>query len=301
MTTPENPTPQQPEQPQQPENQNAPSSEQVNNAQPPQPPQYPQQPQYQPPQSPEEQAAQQEALRNLEQQPQRDESGNPTAYDAVPPPLSGYDEHGQQGQQGQQPPPGYGQQQQQQPDYANAQQPGYGQQQQQPGYGQQQPGYNYPPPPPEYGPLYGTQGERPAGMPPYATWGQRVGAWLIDNVVAAAGFYLADFSYYNWGHGLRVIGWIIAVLGVVWAFYNAWLAGTTGQSTGKRYAGIRLARYADGQVVGGPYGILRLCMNFVFWVVCIIPGVLNYLWPLWDKKSQTWSDKVASSVVVKTR
>ncbi len=143
--------------------------------------------------------------------------------------------------------------------------------------------------------------ERPAGMPPYASWGQRVGAWLIDNLIAAVGFYLTDFSYYHWAHGLRVVGWIIAVVGVIWALYNAWLAGTTGQSTGKRQLGIRLARYADGQVVGGPYGLLRTCMNFVFWVVCLIPGVINYLWPLWDRKSQTWSDKIASSVVVKTR
>ena len=55
----------------------------------------------------------------------------------------------------------------------------------------------------------------------------------------------------------------------------------------------------DNQSLG--YGLLRLFMNVVFWVVCLIPGLLNYLWPLWDPKSQTWSDKIASSVVVKTQ
>jgi uncharacterized RDD family membrane protein YckC len=54
----------------------------------------------------------------------------------------------------------------------------------------------------------------------------------------------------------------------------------------------------DGQVVGPAYGLLRLFLNVVFWVVCAIPGIFNYLWPLWDRKSQTWSDKIASSVVV---
>jgi len=199
-------------------------------------------------------------------------------------------------------PPTYGQP----PSYASAEQgPGQGQQQGQPG--QQQPGFGYPPPPPpEYGApqqgggQYGVTGQ-PPGIPPYASWGQRAGAWLIDNIAALIGIGLTEASYYDWATGARVISWIIAVAGVVWAVYNAYLAGQTGQSTGKRLVGIRLARYADGQVVGPAYGILRLFMNVVFWVICFIPGVLNYLWPLWDPKSQTWSDKIASSVVVQTR
>jgi uncharacterized RDD family membrane protein YckC len=138
-------------------------------------------------------------------------------------------------------------------------------------------------------------------MPPFATWWQRVGAWLIDNLPALVGGWLTDVAYYDWGNGPRVTGWVISFVGLVWAIYNAYLAGKTGQSTGKRLAGIRLARYADGQVVGAAYGILRLFMNAVFWAICVIPGVLNYLWPLWDQKSQTWSDKIASSVVVQAR
>jgi uncharacterized RDD family membrane protein YckC len=138
-------------------------------------------------------------------------------------------------------------------------------------------------------------------MPPFATWWQRVGAWLIDNLPAVIGGWITDIAYYDWGNGARVVGWIISVAGLVWAIYNAALAGRTGQSTGKRMAGIRLARYTDGQVVGTWYGILRLFMNAVFWAICVIPGILNYLWPLWDQKSQTWSDKIASSVVVRAR
>jgi uncharacterized RDD family membrane protein YckC len=220
-----------------------------------------------------------DALRDLDRQPRVDEQGFPTAYTAVPPPLG-----------------------QQQDPYAE--QP-YGRQ------GQQPPGYGYPPPPaPEYGNApygsapygsapYGTG--QPPGMPPYAGWGQRVGAWLIDNIVAAIGISLAEAAYYDWGNGARVVAWVVLVAGVAWSLYNAYLAGKTGQSTGKRTVGIRLARYADGQVVGPAFAFLRLFMNVVFWVICFIPGLLNYLWPLWDQKSQTWSDKIASSVVVRAR
>jgi uncharacterized RDD family membrane protein YckC len=260
--------------------------------------------------------APEDALRELHQQPRVDEQGNPTAYTAVPPPLNQQQQPGQP-QQAWQPPnehgqqqPGHGQQpgyDQQQPSYA--QQPGYGQQ---PEYGRPQPqdqpppGYGYPPPPPPgYGPQYGGAPlgatGLPPGMPPFATWWQRVGAWLIDNGIALIGGWLTDAAYYDWGNGPRITGWVISVVGLVWAVYNAYLAGKAGQSTGKRMAGIRLARYSDGQVVGPAYGILRLFMNAVFWAICVIPGILNYLWPLWDQKSQTWSDKIASSVVVQAR
>jgi uncharacterized RDD family membrane protein YckC len=210
---------------------------------------------------------------------------------------SPYGQAGQPGQQGQQ-----------------AQQPGHGQQQ---GYGQQaygqqtqqQPGYGYPPPPPDYGnaPYPGAYANapygaaQPPGMPPYAGWGQRVGAWLIDNIVAGIGISMTEAAYYDWGNGARAVAWVVLIIGVVWSLYNAYLAGQTGQSTGKRILGIRLARYADGQVVGPAFALLRLFMNVVFWVICFIPGLLNYLWPLWDQKSQTWSDKIASSVVVRAR
>jgi uncharacterized RDD family membrane protein YckC len=288
VTTPENPNPEQPEEPE-------PSSAE-------QPPHYgqPPQPPDPTPPAPPPPAGQDEALGRHEQQPRIDAAGNPTAHAAVPP-LSDYSQPGPAQGQGQAQPqdpwqaPG-------QPVFANSHQPGHDQQQQQPNYGQQQqPGYGYPPPPSDYGAPYGSRAERPAGMPPYAGWGQRAVAWLIDNLVAAIGLDLLEASYYDWGNGVRILSWVLAILGVIWSVYNAYLAGQTGQSTGKRMMHIRLARFVDGQVVGGGYGILRLFMNAVFWVVCLIPGLLNYLWPLWDPKSQTWSDKIASSVVVKTQ
>ena len=284
----------------------------------------PQEPRDEEPRPEQQQVNPEDALRDLGQQPRVDEQGFPTAYTAVPPPLGQQqDPYHQQDPYVQQPsgydqPPVYGQpptaqqvpqgaptgQPFGQPGYGQQQAPVYGQQGQQQPYGQ--PGYGYPPPPaPEYGSApygnapYGTG--QPPGMPPYAGWGQRVGAWLIDNIVAAIGISMTEAAYYDWGNGARAAAWVVLVIGVVWSVYNAYQAGQTGQSAGKRTLGIRLARYADGQPVGGAFGLLRLFMNVVFWVICFIPGVLNYLWPLWDQKSQTWSDKIASSVVVRAR
>ena len=294
MTTPDNASPQDPQDPRRPRAQ---EPEQINGT---------------------------DALRDLGQQPRVDEQGQPTAYTAVPPPLGQQQDPYVQQPTGYDQPPVYGQpptaqQVPQDAPYGQSYgQPGYGRQPspygQQPGYGQQQtqqqPGYGYPPPPPpgyENAPYPGAYANapygagQPPGMPPYAGWGQRVGAWLIDNIVAGIGISMTEAAYYDWGNAARAVAWVVLIIGVVWSLYNAYLAGQTGQSTGKRILGIRLARYADGQVVGPAFALLRLFMNVVFWVICFIPGLLNYLWPLWDQKSQTWSDKIASSVVVRAR
>ena len=42
----------------------------------------------------------------------------------------------------------------------------------------------------------------------------------------------------------------------------------------------------------------RLAIIFVS-ALFILPIVLDYLWPLWDKKNQALHDKVVGSVVVK--
>lgn len=35
-----------------------------------------------------------------------------------------------------------------------------------------------------------------------------------------------------------------------------------------------------------------------FWMLWLIPGILDNLWPLWDRRGQTVHDKVARTVVI---
>jgi uncharacterized RDD family membrane protein YckC len=167
-----------------------------------------------------------------------------------------------------------------------------------------------PPPPPGhdygygYGSSYGQQpygfpaSDLPPGMPPLADYGQRVGAFVLDNGVAIAAGWVTGTTRSDVAD--LVFG-LVGLAGIVWAIYNAILAGRTGQSYGKRTMGIRLARYADGQPIGAGLGFFRLFFNWVLWLLCILPGVFNLLAPLWDRRNQTWSDRIAKSVVVKTQ
>jgi uncharacterized RDD family membrane protein YckC len=268
------------------------------------------------------------------EQPAPPSYGAPTAPPAAPPvyrqqPPSPYGQQPPPGAYGQQPPPSpYGQQP---PPGAYGQQPlpsPYGQQPADP-YGQQQPpgAYGQQQPPGAYGqqqyPGYPGYPANPYGaiaLPKeaYASWGQRVGAFLLDGLLALpfviVGSILigigvastassltydpATGTYNSTGAGfslLAVLGYLIYAVGVlavsIWNRY--YTAGKTGQSWGKRVMGLKLVRESDGQPIGGGMAFVRDLAHVVDALICYI----GYLFPLWDLKRQTLADKIVSTVV----
>lgn len=89
-------------------------------------------------------------------------------------------------------------------------------------------------------------------------------------------------------------GAIFYVAGLGWALYNAYQGGATGQFVGKKALNIRLLREDNGQPIGGGVGIGRYFLH----IVDGLPCYLGYLWPIWDSKRQTFSDKILKCVVV---
>ncbi|MFS8200798.1 RDD family protein [Streptomyces sp. CWNU-52B] len=181
-------------------------------------------------------------------------------------------------QQGQQPPPGYG--------YPQAPQ-GVPPQQ---GYGYpQQPGQQYPGYPDPSQQMYG-------GMPPYAHWGQRFLATLVDGLVLLVAYLPAVIgAAIGTDSAAAIFGLItfVAIIGVaIWMLVQE---GRTGQTIGKKALGIRLLREIDGRPLGVGMAFVRRLAHFLDSVACYI----GWLWPLWDAKKQTFADKVCSSVVVK--
>lgn len=216
--------------------------------------------------------------------------------------------HGQQGyeQQGYGQ-PGYGQPSYEQPGHGQPgyPQPGYGQ----PAYGQPaygQPAYGQPAyGQPAYGqPGYGQNGYGAAGYPPpthspaaYAHWGQRVGSFLVDALIPAAGFgVVAGVLALIGSQSLLVVGLSVGYLALLgFALWNnGYRQGTTGQSIGKQVLGTKLVRARDGQPVGFGLAVGRQFLH----VLDGLPLYIGYLWPLWDERRQTFADKVVDTVVV---
>ena len=95
------------------------------------------------------------------------------------------------------------------------------------------------------------------------------------------------------GTGLIVFG-VVVYLGLI--LWNAcYRQGTTGASLGKQALGIRVMREADGQPQGFWASLGRLLLHGIVDGSCY----LGYLWPIWDAKKQTFTDKIMSTVVVK--
>jgi uncharacterized RDD family membrane protein YckC len=183
-------------------------------------------------------------------------------------------------------------------------------------YGPGQPGFGtqpgYPPSPTGYAP----QPPYPVGYAvplrtDYATWGKRVGALLIDQIPTYIGLIVFSVGYVFWITAIArsapdstldlsggaiwfIVGGLIMLLGMVWNVYNRWfVAGRTGQSLGKRVTKIRLI----GEPSNAPIGPMNA---FLRDIVHTLDGFayVGYLWPLWDDKKQTFSDKIMRTIVV---
>jgi uncharacterized RDD family membrane protein YckC len=191
------------------------------------------------------------------------------------------------------------------------------------GYGPQDPdqqGYSQPPQSP-YGsqPTYGTPAQPGYGQPApgaggyvadppgyymgrvLANWPQRVGAYLIDYLIAAIPSFLAIilFSGTDPGEtpsaGASLVAFLLYMVSLgIWIYNRAIQMGRTGQSWGKQVLNLRLVRMADGQPMGGGMCFLRDLAH----IIDAIPCYIGFLFPIWDARRQTFADKIVSTVVL---
>ena len=169
-------------------------------------------------------------------------------------------------------------------------------------------GYPAPPPgayapPPYYG------GAAPSGGPVgygLASFGQRVGGFLIDTFIVSAiyivGIIVAvvatpSSTYDNPNPGPGGIGLLVMFLSWAFAFvYYPFFEGKpAGQTLGKKAVGIRVVRKSNGGPLGYGLAIGRLFARFAD---SFTLG-LGLLWAAWDPEHQTFHDKIAGTLVVR--
>jgi uncharacterized RDD family membrane protein YckC len=142
-----------------------------------------------------------------------------------------------------------------------------------------------------------------ADEPDLADWDVRTSAWLLD-VLIVWGVGLAiglTFAIASGGDAEAAgYGTALVLRLLVAPLYSTFFhAGPRGQTLGKRAAGIRVQREDGAERLGLGRSFGRSYMTTLFWVALSIPAILDGLWPLWDKRRQTWHDKVAGTLVVK--
>lgn len=172
---------------------------------------------------------------------------------------------------------------------------------------QPQPGWT-PPQGPE-APGYAPDPHQHTPQQTYAGWWARLGALLLDALILTVplliiGFVLgaALFASGSDGEDEAATGAIIAVYGVSillpYVYYGLTMGrdgAHNGQTLGKQIVGIRVVR-ENGRAIGFWWAIGR---ELVKGIIGTITLLINYLWPLWDKRNQALHDKLMTDVVVR--
>jgi uncharacterized RDD family membrane protein YckC len=148
-----------------------------------------------------------------------------------------------------------------------------------------------------------------AGAPltdtPYAGVLIRFAAAFIDSIIlgivsSVIGFILGMLAGLTGGDSTVVS--IVSILSSILQFaiyiaYSVYFIGSKGQTPGKMVMKIKVIKLEDKSVPGYTSAFLR---EIVGKIASSIVLSLGYFWAIWDPKKQTWHDKIAGTVVVKT-
>jgi uncharacterized RDD family membrane protein YckC len=134
----------------------------------------------------------------------------------------------------------------------------------------------------------------PSGSPT-AAWWRRVVALVIDNALLYAMTALVGLQ----ATSSATVANVRFVAEVALSFcYFGYLNGAMGQTVGKRVMRIRCVDADSGEPIGFGRGLMRYAVVALLGVAFIFPAFIDGLWPLWDRRRQSWHDKAVRSVVV---
>ena len=84
------------------------------------------------------------------------------------------------------------------------------------------------------------------------------------------------------------------------AIYETALIGSRNQTFGKMALGIKVVDAENRSPIGYARAFRRWLSAATLWALFWVPGLLDHLWPLRDSRNQSFHDKFARSIVVRT-
>jgi uncharacterized RDD family membrane protein YckC len=139
-----------------------------------------------------------------------------------------------------------------------------------------------------------------------ASWGRRLVALLLDGAILAsivvATAVAAGMSPTELNDRIREGDSTLILLLFVLpeAIYDTALIGSRNQTFGKMALGIKVVDADNRSPIGYARAFTRWLSTAFLWALFTVPGVLDHLWPLRDRRKQALHDKFARSVVVRT-
>ena len=178
------------------------------------------------------------------------------------------------------------------------------------GYYQQPPPNVMPPPQPPGAPGqfggYGGYGGPPYGHGGqyYATFWERVGAYLVDSFIISGiqfALYLVailvalPFAFIGeaWAFGVGITVWVVTFVALM-AWFILLEAKPFGQTPGKRIVGIRVVD-TSGNTISRGSAVGRYFAK----IISALPCYLGLLWPAWDQERRAFHDMMLNTRVIK--
>ena len=118
--------------------------------------------------------------------------------------------------------------------------------------------------------------------------------WMTLSVIADIVRFAYRFGSGN-DPGMNHLDVGMGLSAVLFMLYFTLLTGEGGQTLGKMLLGIRV-QSMDGSSVGYGRAFLR---TLGYFVSIFFMTFLGFLWALWDRRNQTWHDKIAGTVVIR--
>lgn len=144
----------------------------------------------------------------------------------------------------------------------------------------------------------------PSGAPPFASWGSRALALILDSLLVAVIPFIVVVALIAADRedvaNLAASGISIVVGAIYYAMTMSRGGPRNGQTLGKQALNIRVVR-ENGELVTPGYAVLReILVKSILMGICPIVLILDWLSPLWDDRNQAWHDKIVGSFVVRT-
>lgn len=164
--------------------------------------------------------------------------------------------------------------------------------------GQPVPASSPPPSPADAGP---TAWAGPVGFTGYASFGRRVGAYVIDAiptlVITAIGYSALLAAFLGRSTAAASLSLIVVLAGPIVYFVVLWVMAAKGNSPGNALLGIRVVREASGGEPGAGLGLGRLLLKGLLIGITFYIGGFS---PLWDSSGRRkgWWDSACGTVVL---
>jgi uncharacterized RDD family membrane protein YckC len=127
-----------------------------------------------------------------------------------------------------------------------------------------------------------------------AGWWRRVFATVVDGVLVGVVLSIILVAANVPATGREIIEGLAQVV-----YQILMLGGAGGRTIGNRAASTITIDAQTGAPCSYAKAVPRALTQFIL-NITIIGGILDILWPLWDKQNQTLHDKAAGTVVLRT-